>query len=90
MDNDPSQNRRIAKDILNEIGAEVVKIPPRSPDLNPIENLFHNVKRQMTKEALRERIEKEDFNDFRKRVLRTLANFSTSAIDSTIKPMHER
>ena len=28
-----------AKDTLNNIEAEVVKIPTRSPDLNPIENL---------------------------------------------------
>ena len=37
--NDPSQNSAKAKEALNNIGAEVGKLPARSPDLNPIENL---------------------------------------------------
>ena len=90
MDNDPSQNSRVAKDALQEIGAELVKIPPRSPDLNPIENVFHNVKRKILKEALQERIKKEDFTAFKERVLQTLANCSGSLIDGTIKTMHKR
>ena len=40
MDNDPSQRSMVAKDALQEIGAELVEIPARSPDLNPIENIF--------------------------------------------------
>ena len=90
MDNDPSQNSRVAKDALQEIEAELVKIPPRSPDLNPIENVFHDVKRKILKEALQERIEKEDFTAFKERVLRKLANCSGSLIDGTIKTMHKR
>ena len=39
MDNDPSQRSMVAKDALQEIGAELVDIPARSPDLNPIENI---------------------------------------------------
>ena len=85
MDNDPSQNSRVAKDALQEIGAELVKITPRSPDLNQIENVFHNVKRKILKEALKERIEKEDFTAFKERVLRTLANCSGSLIDGTMQ-----
>ena len=81
---------RVAKDALQEIGAELVKIPPRSPDLNPIENVFHNVKRKILKEALQERIEKEDFTAFKERLLRTLANCSGSLIDGSIKTMHKR
>ena len=38
--NGPSQNSAKAKESLKTIGAEVVKIPPRSLDLNPIENFF--------------------------------------------------
>eukprot|EP00794_Sanderia_malayensis_P012413 gene12413-biopygen9898 len=44
-DNDPSQNSAMARDAINNIGAEFVNIPSRSPGINPIENFYHNVKR---------------------------------------------
>ena len=40
MDNNQRQRSAIAKNVLHEIGASVVEITPRSPDLNPIENFF--------------------------------------------------
>ena len=45
MDNDPSQRSKAAKKAINESGATLFAIPLRSPDLNPIENLFHIVKK---------------------------------------------
>ena len=45
MDNDPSQRSKASKKAINESGATLFAIPPRSPDLNPIENLFHIVKK---------------------------------------------
>ena len=50
MDNDPSQRSMVAKDALQEIGAEHIEIPARSPDLNPIDNIFHNIKRSLREE----------------------------------------
>ena len=44
MDNDPSQTSRIAKLALEEIEGSFHEIPPRSPHLNPIENIFHLAK----------------------------------------------
>ena len=44
QDGDPSQNSAVARKALNRIGAKLFSIPPRSPDLNPIENVFHLVK----------------------------------------------
>ena len=52
MDNDPCQNSKIAKAALEKIGADISKIPPRLLDLNPIEKIFHNVKRAWREEAL--------------------------------------
>ena len=49
QDGDPSQNSAVAKKALNKIGAKLFPIPPRSPDLNPIENFFHLIKRKLTK-----------------------------------------
>ena len=41
MNNDPSQRSKIAWKAMNKAGATLFTIPPRSPDLNPTENLFH-------------------------------------------------
>ncbi len=46
MDNDASQTSKAAMEALSDIQATFIKIPPCSPDLNPIENVFHNVKRE--------------------------------------------
>ena len=34
------------------VTGEVLKIPPRSPDLNPIENIFRIVSRKLEKDAI--------------------------------------
>ena len=52
MDNDPSQTSAVAKKALKAIGAEMQVIPARSPDLNPIENLFHIVRNSIEAEIL--------------------------------------
>ena len=48
MDNDPSQRSKAARKAINNSGATLFEIPPRSPDLIPIENLFHIVKKYWT------------------------------------------
>ena len=47
MDNDPSQTSAKARAVLTEMGYTMQKIPPRSPDLNPIENIFHLVRKRL-------------------------------------------
>ena len=46
---------------MDRIGARVFNIPPRSPDCNPIENVFNVVKQQLHQEALEREIAHEDF-----------------------------
>ena len=58
MDNDPCQNSLIAREGFKGIGASLIKIPARSLDLNPIENVFNTVKRDLDKEAITRRITK--------------------------------
>jgi len=67
MDNDPSQRSSTANEALHESGADLVEIPTRSPDLNPIENIFHSVKRSLREGALR--LIREDFQSSRQRIL---------------------
>lgn len=90
MDNDPCQTSQAAKSALEEIEAEFHEIPARSPDLNPIENIFHLVKRFLENEAISKNITRESFEEFKVRVLRALQSIPIHTIDKTILSMNER
>ena len=90
QDGDPSQNSRKAQDAIAAVGARKFAIPARSPDLSPIENVFHNVKRQLQDDALSKRITKESHSQFCARVKQTLLNYSPEIIDRTIVSMDRR
>ena len=90
QDNGPRQNSAKAKEVINNIGAEVVKIPARSPDLNPTENFFHNVKRQLRQDAMEKKIFCEDSNEFKKKIVETIRNYNKDIINRTISSMHKR
>ena len=59
QDGDPSQNSRIACETMNSVGCRLFKIPPRSPDVDPIENMFHLVGKQLKKNAIIQNLEHE-------------------------------
>ena len=44
QDGDPSQNSKKAELAFSEVGARKFTIPPCSPDMNPIENVFNYTK----------------------------------------------
>ena len=46
MDNDPSQRNKVTRKAINDSGVTLFEILSRLPDLNPIENLFHVVKKK--------------------------------------------
>ena len=50
--NDPSQTSKAARKAMENIEAEFHKILARSPDLNPIENVFHLVEKGLENEAI--------------------------------------
>jgi transposase len=52
MDNDISQTSKAAGNAMEKIEAEFDKIPATSPDLNPIENLFHWERKSRENEAI--------------------------------------
>ena len=87
----PVQNSLVAQKALQrQHNAKYLGIPARSPDLNPIENLFHLVKRQLRADAKRLRITKESMEEFALRVKRTLLGFSKTTINNLIDSMEKR
>ena len=90
QDGDPSQNSRVAMEALAKIGGRKFSIPPRSPDLNPIENIFNIAKRRMRKEAMEKEITYETYPAFIKRIKTTFKGIGTGIIDRTIESMNKR
>ena len=90
MDNCPSQSSRMVTTALENMGAEKIPIPARSPDCNPIENMFNNVRKELEADAMRLNITSETFEEFGQRVRRTLLATSVAEIDATIGNMRHR
>ena len=90
QDGDPSQNSKSACDAMARCHAELLKIPPQSPDLNPIENVFHIVSRKLQKDAIGQSITRESYQAFCNRVRRTIYDISHELIDKTIESMSTR
>lgn len=90
QDNAPNQNSACVRGALRRVKAKQLNFPPRSGDLNPIENVFKNVKQLLHKQAIRHNIEYETFDEFKIRVIETLKHYSVSEIDNTIASMNKR
>ena len=67
-----------------------LNIPPRSPDLNPIENLFHLVDKKLSEDAKKEKIEHQTYEQFSRRVIQTIKRYSKRPIDLLIEFIHNR
>ena len=89
QDGDPTQNSRKAKKAF-DVGSRMFSIPTRSPDINPIENMFNNVRKKLREDAIEHHIEHESFEEFCNRVKTTPLNFSRDIIDSTIESLPKR
>ena len=75
QDGDPSQNSVIAQKAMKQVSAQLRKIPPRSPDLNPIENLFKPISEILRRQAIERSISYESYGEFSDRVKSTILNF---------------
>lgn len=90
QDGDPRQNSKKAKDAMDEVGCRLFSIPARSPDINPIENIFHLVRRKLEEDAISSNITRETFDQFSERVKKTFYEFPSVLIDKTIESMNGR
>ena len=90
MDGCPRQNSKVALDAIKDVNAIVMSIPPRSPDLNPIENIFGQVSRILEQQAVERNITQESFVNFSLRVKETLVQFDKERINKVIESMPKR
>ena len=89
-DNDSSQRSKVAKRAFQDIEAELREIPPRSPDINVIESIFHLLRMDLEEEAVTENITCETFEQFRDRVLKSLERLPRDVIGRTIESLNDR
>ena len=75
MDNDPLQTSATARKSAKSIGAKMQVIPPRLPDLNPIENLFNIVRKKIEAKILKENVIYQSWDEFVDRVKRVSGPF---------------
>ena len=90
MDNCTRQNAKAVLPSLNKLKTVRFKIPARSPDLNPIENIFHIMKKKLREEARKKKITKESFEDYSLRCVRMMDSFPIATINRTIDSMPGR
>lgn len=83
-DNDPKHTSKLVKEWLNDNGIQVLDWPAQSPDLNPIENLFGILKRQVA--GTRFRNKSELMNVLKER----WENLDSSVISNLICSMPKR
>ena len=62
------------KKALRKLIAELLSIPLRSPDLNPMENLFNSVRSDLSQQVLSQNITRESYDEFQSRVITTFLN----------------
>ena len=90
QDGCPRQNSKKALRAFDEIGLSVFKIPARSPDLNPIENFFHTIKKRLRLQAIEENIEAETIEEFARRTKALMLDCNADDIDKIVDSMGKR
>ena len=90
QDGDSKQNSAKAKKAFNRVGCKIMSIPARSPDVNPIENLFNVVRVKIRQDSIDKQLTCESFEDFSARVKDIIKNFSLEYINKTIESMPKR
>ena len=88
QDGDPSQNSSQAKQAMLEVKSDLLSIPPRSPDLNPIENVFKIAKAKLYEDVIERNITRESKLEFETRVKETPTSIDTAKIDNVISSMN--
>lgn len=75
---------------MEKIGCTIFQIYARSPDLNPIENMFEFVRKKLGKDTIDRDITKETFQEFSQHVRKTIKKFPLDFIDWVMAAMNKR
>ena len=90
QDGDPSQNSKLAREAMKQVNSQLLPIPPRSPDINPIENFFGIVKQALHRDALERQVKVETVEQFESRIKQIMKQVPTATIDKIIESMNKR
>ena len=90
QDGDASQNCKSAQNARKSIGAQLISIPPRSPDLNPIENVFHIAVKALERDTMTKQIVCESYEQFVDRIIPVLYSIPCSVINKIIDSVSKR
>ena len=90
QDGDPSQNCKPALAAIKSCNFTLQKNPARSPDLNPIENVFNLVKNDLKASAVASKLTHETYKAFCNRAKMIMEEVSVEKIDNIISSMHSR
>ena len=74
---------------MYKVGAKKLKMPARSPDMNPIKNVLNYVRTKLH-ESLSRNITFENFEEYSARVKKTLPSVPVEYINKTIESMNNR
>jgi transposase len=95
QDNDPKHTSKLAKEFINNNTPNILEWPSNSPDLNPIENLWSIVKRNVEKRRPKNFSDLEEFmieewNNIPEQTYRNLINSMNSRCHKIIEGQGER
>ena len=90
LDNDSSQTSAKTRAALEQLCITMQRIPPQSPDLNPIENMFHEMTTITKLAAKQNNVQHQILNEFVSFVKFTVWATSESYVGKTILNMPKR
>lgn len=90
QDGDPVQKSKQAQLAYDKIGCKIFNIPARSPDMNPIENMFHIVRKELAQYAKAHNVHHETYQQFSSRVIQTIKSIPIQYINKTIDSLPKR
>ena len=90
QDNCPVLKCAQAQKTMRHVDGLLFAIPKRSPDLNPIENVFNLAKRELKRQAITLNITSETFQEFKQQVKTTLYSMRSEIVGNIIASMCKR
>ena len=90
QDGCPVQKSKQAHLAYDKVGCKIFSIPARSPDINPIENMFHIVRKRLAEHAKTNNLYHETYQQFSSRVIETIKSIPIDYINKTIDSLPKR